>query len=200
MRPLDSHFSVTLNLMLSLHLGPRGRDLSHPLSQAIWKLTLSRVRHGNHSVYLLIRPSRGSRAAAPLPAAWGPDKSRPAWSCQRREEVWGSTRGLALRNDAISACAAVSPSPLHKLDPAERVTEDSAGDGWVVTHTRAHWHTCHRTCKYGYCSDGQGGAGRQRRLLIKCDYGKKEIVIWSNSFKCRCNNSRCFRVELMIRP
>lgn len=144
-----------INLILSLLLGPYCSDLSHALSQDIMKLTLSCVWFWNHDVYLLIRLWLGTRSGAPLSAAWGPDKSCLGWSCQQGEEVWGSTQGLALRNDAISACATVSPPPPHKLDPAEQVTLDSAGDRWVLTHI--HTHTCHHTSKYGYCRDGDGG-------------------------------------------
>lgn len=51
-----------------------------------------------------------------LSAAGGPDKSRPeggAVSGERKLE--GCAPGLALRNDAISACGALSPRPQHKL-------------------------------------------------------------------------------------
>lgn len=64
-----------------------------------------------------------------MSGAGGPDKSCLGWSCQQGEEVRGSRQGLVLRNDAISACATISPPPQHKLDPAEQVTVDSAGDG-----------------------------------------------------------------------
>lgn len=150
-----------INLILSLQLSPYCSDLSHALSRDIMKLTLSCVWFWNHSVYLLIRLWHGTRSGAPLSAAWGPDKSCLGWSCQQGEEVWGSTQGLALRNDAISACATVSPLPPHKLDPAEQVTVDSAGDRWVLTHTHiyTHMHTCHHTFKYGYCRDGDGDGG-----------------------------------------
>lgn len=63
-----------------------------------------------------------------MSGAGGPDKSCPGWSCQQGEEVRGSRQGLVLRNDAISAYATISPPPQHKLDPAEQVTVDSAGD------------------------------------------------------------------------
>lgn len=104
---------------------------------------------------LSINPSlAGTRSRAPLSAAWGPDKSRLGCSCQQGEEVWGSTQGLALRNDAISACATVLPPPPHKLDPAEQVMVDSAWDRWVW-HTFTH--TCHHISMYGCYNDGEGG-------------------------------------------
>ncbi len=143
-----------INLILSQWLSPYFSDLSHALSGDIMKLTLSCVWFWNRSVYLLIRLWHGTRSRAPLSAAWGPDKSRLGWSCQQGEEVWGSTQGLALRNDAISACATVSPPPPHKLDPAEQVTVDSAGDRWVW---HIHTHTCHHTFNHGCCRDGNGG-------------------------------------------
>lgn len=155
--------------------------------QGIMKLTLSCVWFWNHSVYLLIRLWHGTRAGAPLSAAWGPDKSCLGWSCQQGEEVWGSTQGLALRNDAISACATLSPPPPppHKLDPAEQVTVGSAGDRWVVTHIHTRAHMCHHTCKYGYCRDGEAERGFWWSRIIAIN----KLLYESNLLECRSDHS-----------
>lgn len=131
-----------INLILSLLLSPYCYDLSHAHHKTLWSWPSLCVWFWNHGVYLLIRLWYGTRSGAPLSAAWGPDKSCLGWSCQRGEEVRGSTQGLALRNDAISACTTVSPPPQHKLDPAEQVTVDSAGDRWILTpmHARTPPH------------------------------------------------------------
>lgn len=86
-----------------------------------------------------------------------------AWGgkCRRGKEVWeGSTRGLVLRDDAISAPATVSAARVHKLDTAVQVTVDSAGDRWVLTHihtsayTHTHAHPClHRGRRSDLCGD-----------------------------------------------
>lgn len=72
-----------------------------------------------------------------MSAAWGPDKSYAWGAAVSRERKWeSSTLGLALRNDAASACTTLSPWPQHKLDPAKQVTVASAGDKWLLTGKR----------------------------------------------------------------